>query len=466
MENEIVKKINECNKEEKDFVLKYIVSRGIKGTKNVNGYFFNVSRIKPELLSDISNCINMIINQRDMIKTMNEKRNNEIEEYTRLVKISEKNTQRNIQKCFNDLIKVKSKVKITEIKHEFQEIPLQQKLKYPKESVYARILYKFKMSKQKTSAIIIENYDNEYECPDNVSDTFNDISEDDEQNEQQYDSDAEVEVDAENSSPSESDEDEAKEHMSNEIEDIEEIECEDEYTEEENIDKVELETSIDKYRKILYNKGYIFDDDKACILYIQDMKTQTSECRHPKRKHVISMFLGILTESVKILEYNIPEDKLDLMAENIELGIFNNTVKRYNNTKKKVVYWNEAFYNMYLPTATMVYSNIHPTKYFKNIQLIKKLFDNEITEFSLPSLKPNERCPDKHKKLVNKYGDGKDLLLLNNIVNLDDVPDSFIKCRRCKSNKVKWSEINSRAADEGAVLHYYCCVCGLRWKTN
>ena len=50
------------------------------------------------------------------------------------------------------------------------------------------------------------------------------------------------------------------------------------------------------------------------------------------------------------------------------------------------------------------------------------------------------------------------------IAKLDDIVDSFLKCGKCKMNKVDYYQKQTRGADEPMTLFCTCHNCGHRWR--
>jgi DNA-directed RNA polymerase subunit M/transcription elongation factor TFIIS len=79
---------------------------------------------------------------------------------------------------------------------------------------------------------------------------------------------------------------------------------------------------------------------------------------------------------------------------------------------------------------------------------------------------------DEYTKECVKYLQKNDPALLQKCIALgsddgevrgEDI-DSSILCRKCNEKKVIYREKQTRSADEGATIYYYCTLCGYSWK--
>ena len=142
------------------------------------------------------------------------------------------------------------------------------------------------------------------------------------------------------------------------------------------------------------------------------------------------------------------------MAINLEKGIFNYSISiaSSNNIIKK---WdNPNFVEIYINKFKTIYINLN------NKSLLKKIIDKEIKPQDLAFMTHQELMPEKWEKLIlakkvkdeNRYAP-----------KLDGNTDMFT-CRRCKSNKCSYYQLQTRSADEPMTTFVTCVNCGNRWK--
>lgn len=155
--------------------------------------------------------------------------------------------------------------------------------------------------------------------------------------------------------------------------------------------------------------------------------------------------------------------KLEISDANIRLiekGIFNYSCK--SSEKRKIVkkWENKLFTKIYINKARSIYANIKTNSYINNVNLIKKINNNEIQLNNLAFMSPQEIYPEHWKRMMDeKYN--RDKYLYESVQ--EAMTDQF-KCSRCKSRKCTYYEMQTRSADEGMTLFVTCLNCGKRWK--
>jgi hypothetical protein len=145
---------------------------------------------------------------------------------------------------------------------------------------------------------------------------------------------------------------------------------------------------------------------------------------HPCRKRIQDKFHILLKNELDNLQYDIDIKKMSI---NIERGIFNSSIKIYNNNQKT---WNEVFKNIYINKAVTIYNNLNPSSKLENKNLLKRLIDGEFNEFELCLLEPKELFPEKWQSLYNEHCVKK-----NELKEETEQPDSIHKCNYCASQK-------------------------------
>lgn len=186
--------------------------------------------------------------------------------------------------------------------------------------------------------------------------------------------------------------------------------------------------------------------------------------KHQKRKKMYNLFHTLLkdytNESVDTGNFNATPEKLQKMALNIERGIFNYALQEYNKKGGiKSTYWCDEFKMYYIHRTVIIYNNLNYKSTIKNTNLIKRFLNNEFTEFELVKFKSNELFPEKYTELTKLYDLDK-----NDVVVQKEVPDGVFKCRRCKSYKTTYYQLQTRSADESLTTFVNCTNCGNRWK--
>jgi hypothetical protein len=77
----IIARTNQLSSKEKVHILKILRENAVDFTKNENGFFFNLSNLEESVANQISECVDLIIKNRECIQNMNEKREQMLVEY-------------------------------------------------------------------------------------------------------------------------------------------------------------------------------------------------------------------------------------------------------------------------------------------------------------------------------------------------------------------------------------------------
>ena len=140
---------------------------------------------------------------------------------------------------------------------------------------------------------------------------------------------------------------------------------------------------------------------------------------------------------------------------NLEKGVFNYTIRESNNNKIIKKWENPYFVQIYIDRLRSIYINL------KNNNLVKQIKNSEINPQVLAFMSHQEMNPEIWKTLIdekikretNKYSN-----------NLQASTDMFT-CKKCKSKKCTYYELQTRSADEPATIFVTCLDCGKNWKT-
>lgn len=93
--------------------------------------------------------------------------------------------------------------------------------------------------------------------------------------------------------------------------------------------------------------------------------------------------------------------------------------------------------------------------------LMDSLLIGEIGLKKLVSMKPWEIVPDvwadAFEKVAKKH-------LVQSSSDAESMPDGIAECRKCKSKKTSYTQLQTRAADEPMTSFFVCHNCGNRWK--
>ena len=140
----------------------------------------------------------------------------------------------------------------------------------------------------------------------------------------------------------------------------------------------------------------------------------------------------------------------DTISINLEKGIFNYAIKE-GTSRKIIKKWdNPLFVQLYIDRLRSIFINL------KNAELLEQLVTKEITPQTLAFMTHQEMNQSRWKDLIeqkikrdaNKY-----------TTNIQASTDMFT-CRKCKSKRCTYYELQTRSADEPATIFITCLDCG------
>jgi DNA-directed RNA polymerase subunit M/transcription elongation factor TFIIS len=164
------------------------------------------------------------------------------------------------------------------------------------------------------------------------------------------------------------------------------------------------------------------------------------------RQNVCSKILLLIKDKAVI-------DNIELIAGNIEKGIFNYSIERA--TKKNIIkkWENDIFVQLYIDRLRSVYINL------TNTNLIQKVVEKEIKPENIAFMTHQEYEPEKWNELIQQKIK-KDASKFND--NIEASTDVYV-CRRCKSRKCTYEAVQIRSSDEPMTIFVNCLNCGKNW---
>lgn len=166
-------------------------------------------------------------------------------------------------------------------------------------------------------------------------------------------------------------------------------------------------------------------------------------------------------ENADVFRANI-RSKLNVILQNekntanLEKGIFNYTLKEASNRKVVKKWDNPYFTQLYVDHLRSIYMNL------KNKELIEMINTSKIKPHEIAFMTHQEMRPDIWKELI-EIKQKKDMLKFEN--NMEASTDTFT-CRKCKSRRCTYYQLQTRSSDEPMTLFISCLDCGARFKTS
>jgi len=141
-------------------------------------------------------------------------------------------------------------------------------------------------------------------------------------------------------------------------------------------------------------------------------------------------------------------------SSNLEKGIFNFALSEAKNRKVVKKWDNPYFVQIYVDRLRSIFTNLN------NPILLNQLNSGSIKAHTIAFMTHQEMRPDKWDELIT-IKTKRDQNKFEN--NLEAATDTFT-CRKCKSNKCTYMQLQLRSADEPMTTFVTCLSCGNRWR--
>jgi transcription elongation factor S-II len=160
-------------------------------------------------------------------------------------------------------------------------------------------------------------------------------------------------------------------------------------------------------------------------------------------------------QSAFITPDHTDENAAKVHAINLEKGVFNYTIKE-STSRKIVKKWeNPAFTQLYLDRMRSIYINL------QNSELVQQILTGETLPQTVAFMTHQEFNPVRWRDLIEK----KRKRDLSKCTNTIEASTDMFTCKKCKSKKCTYYEMQTRSADEPATVFVTCLDCGKNWKS-
>lgn len=147
--------------------------------------------------------------------------------------------------------------------------------------------------------------------------------------------------------------------------------------------------------------------------------------------------------------------KSEKIANELETGVHDYATKEAN-TWKIITRWdNPNFVQLYSDRLRSIYINL------KNKKLLKELQKGKLKGQDLAFMTHPEMDPDHWKELIDKKMKRDE----NKYNNTQQASTDIFTCKKCKSKRCTYYELQTRSADEPATIFVTCLDCGKNWKS-
>lgn len=142
-------------------------------------------------------------------------------------------------------------------------------------------------------------------------------------------------------------------------------------------------------------------------------------------------------------------------AVNLEKGIFNYSIREAKSRKVVKKWENKHFVTIYMSKLWTIFNNI------QNDNILKKIKNEDMMPQQLAFMTHQEIHPELWKELIERKMK-RDESKMNQRV---EASTDMFTCKKCKSKRCTYYELQTRSADEPATIFVTCLDCGKNWKS-
>lgn len=145
------------------------------------------------------------------------------------------------------------------------------------------------------------------------------------------------------------------------------------------------------------------------------------------------------------------------LATRIEKATWNWTLRGFPPRDR---YWEN--HRLRFRYTTKILSMCFNLRHARNPGLLARVLYGEISPARLVRMTPYELFPEHWSEVFDRVAHKQ----LRKQITLDaaSAPDGLLQCRKCKSRKTTFTQLQTRSADEPLTTFALCLECGTRWK--
>lgn len=140
-------------------------------------------------------------------------------------------------------------------------------------------------------------------------------------------------------------------------------------------------------------------------------------------------------------------------AANVEIGAYLYALEESNRAKIVKKWENRSFAQIYIERLRSVWIN-----FGQSPSLLEKYKTGEITPETLSTMTHLEMNPDRWRTYIEKK------MKRESQSTEERASTDMFTCKKCKSKKCSYYELQTRSADEPTTIFITCLDCGKNWK--
>lgn len=141
-------------------------------------------------------------------------------------------------------------------------------------------------------------------------------------------------------------------------------------------------------------------------------------------------------------------------AANIEISIYNGTLQEATYLKIVKKWENKNFTQIYLDHLRSIFINL------KNPEFLNRIVSGEIAPQQVGFLSHQEICPTRWSTLLEMKAKRDESRGQRPVT----ASTGLFKCRRCRSEKCTYYELQTKSGDESTDIFVQCSICLFNWK--
>jgi transcription elongation factor S-II len=143
------------------------------------------------------------------------------------------------------------------------------------------------------------------------------------------------------------------------------------------------------------------------------------------------------------------------LAKNLEVAIFNWSVRRF---QKESSWENKAFRELYKTRFVEI------RRALLEANLKQRIIQKDVKLKDLVVMKADQLMPDGPYAKAILHAREKELEIESIKARIDEEYEGIFMCKKCKSKKTRYYQLQTRSADEPMTTYVECTNCNNHWK--